>query len=60
MQKVELNLKTAVDCDNQCNREKEYGKLARKIIEYKMFVVPKPLDTSSMEKKWSQGSGLMD
>jgi nitrogenase iron protein NifH len=50
VQKAEFNKKTVVDFDEMCNQAKEYGELARKIIENKMFVIPKPLTMDELEK----------
>lgn len=50
VQKAEFNKKTVVEYDETCNQAKEYGELARKIIENDMFVVPQPLDMDTLEK----------
>jgi nitrogenase iron protein NifH len=50
VQKAEFNKKTVVDFDANENQAKEYGELARKIIENKNFVIPKPLTMDELEK----------
>jgi nitrogenase iron protein NifH len=49
VQKAEFNKKTVVDFDHECNQAKEYGELARKIIENKDFVIPQPLKMDELE-----------
>ncbi|MFT3740303.1 MAG: nitrogenase iron protein [Breznakibacter sp.] len=49
VQKAEFNKKTVIEFDPECNQAKEYSELARKIIENKMFVVPKPLTMPELE-----------
>ncbi|MGD9825858.1 nitrogenase iron protein [Desulfobacter sp.] len=49
VQRAEFNKKTVVDYDAQENQAKEYGELARKIIENDMFVIPKPLSMDELE-----------
>jgi nitrogenase iron protein NifH len=49
VQKAEFNKKTVVEYDAACNQAKEYGELARKIIENKDFVIPKPLKMDDLE-----------
>lgn len=49
VQKAEFNKKTVVEYDPECNQAKEYGELARKIIDNKMYVVPKPLKIDELE-----------
>jgi nitrogenase iron protein NifH len=50
VQKAEFNKKTVIEYDPECNQAKEYGELARKIIENDMFVIPKPLSMDDLEK----------
>ncbi|HBE76224.1 MAG TPA: nitrogenase iron protein [Firmicutes bacterium] len=59
VQKAEFNRKTTIEYDPECNQAKEYGELARKIIENDMFVVPKPLSMDELEKMVAR-YGLMD
>jgi vanadium nitrogenase iron protein len=59
VQKAEFNKKTVVEYDPECNQALEYGKLAKKIIENDMFVVPKPLSMDQLEKMVAR-YGLMD
>jgi vanadium nitrogenase iron protein len=59
VQKAEFNRKTVIEYDDTCNQAHEYGELARKIIENKMFVIPKPMDMVEMEKMVAR-YGLMD
>lgn len=49
VQKAEFNKKTVVEFDASCNQAHEYGELARKIIENKNFVIPKPLTMDELE-----------
>jgi nitrogenase iron protein NifH len=49
VQKAEFNKKTVVEYDDKENQAKEYGELAHKIIENKMFVIPKPLTMDELE-----------
>ena len=59
VQKAEFNKKSVVEYDPTCNQAKEYGTLAKKIIDNDMFVIPKPLDMDRLEKMVSK-YGLMD
>ncbi|WP_440945383.1 nitrogenase iron protein [Methanosarcina sp. T3] len=59
VQKAEFNKKTVVEFDPECNQAKEYGKLAKKILENEMFVIPKPLSMDQLEKMVAR-YGLMD
>lgn len=49
VQKAEFNKKTVVEFDADENQAHEYGELARKIIENKSFVIPKPLTMNELE-----------
>ncbi len=49
VQRAEFNKKTVVEYDAAENQAKEYGELARKIIENEMFVIPKPLTMDELE-----------
>ena len=49
VQKAEFNKKTVVEYDASENQAKEYGELARKIIENQNFVIPKPLSMDDLE-----------
>lgn len=49
VQKAEFNKKTVVEFDDTCNQAKEYGELARKIIENQNFVIPTPLQMDELE-----------
>ncbi len=49
VQKAEFNKKTVVEYDEAENQAKEYGELARKIIENKDFVIPQPLTMDELE-----------
>jgi nitrogenase iron protein NifH len=48
-----------MEYDSECNQAKEYGELARKIIENKNFVIPKPLTMDELEAMVVR-YGLMD
>jgi nitrogenase iron protein NifH len=49
VQKAEFNKKTVIEYDQECNQAHEYSELARKIIENKNLVVPKPLTMPELE-----------
>jgi vanadium nitrogenase iron protein len=59
VQKAEFNKKTVVEYDPECNQALEYGKLAKKILENDMFVIPEPLSMDQLEKMVAR-YGLMD
>jgi nitrogenase iron protein len=59
VQKAEFNRKTTVEYDPECNQSKEYGELARKIVENDMFVVPTPMSMDELETMVAR-YGLMD
>lgn len=59
VQKAEFNKKTVVEYDVTANQAKEYGELARKIIENENFVIPKPLTMEQLESMVVK-YGLMD
>jgi nitrogenase iron protein NifH len=50
VQKAEFNKKTVVQYDEKENQSTEYGELARKIIENRMFVIPTPLSMDELEQ----------
>lgn len=50
VQKAEFNKKTVVEYDETENQAKEYGILAKKIIDNKNFVIPKPLTMDELEE----------
>jgi nitrogenase iron protein NifH len=50
VQKAEFNKKTVIEFDDTCDQAKEYGELARKIIENDKFVIPKPLSMDELEE----------
>ncbi|HWQ73756.1 MAG TPA: nitrogenase iron protein [Syntrophomonas sp.] len=50
VQKAEFNKKTVVEYDAEENQAREYGELARKIIENTDFVIPKPLTMDELEQ----------
>jgi len=49
VQKAEFNKKTVVEYDATQQQAKEYGELARKIIENDKFVIPHPLTMDELE-----------
>ncbi len=49
VQKAEFNKKTVVEYDDECNQAKEYGLLAKKIIDNTDFVIPTPLSMDQLE-----------
>jgi nitrogenase iron protein NifH len=50
VQRAEINRKTVIDYDPVHPQADEYRKLAKKIDENKMFVVPKPLTIAELEE----------
>jgi nitrogenase iron protein NifH len=50
VQRAEINKKTVIDFDPTVNQADEYRKLAAAILGNKMFVIPKPLEISELEK----------
>lgn len=59
VQRAEFNKKTVVDYDASETQAAEYGELAHKIIENKMFVIPKPLNMDELEEMVAK-YGLVD
>jgi nitrogenase iron protein NifH len=49
VQKAEFNKKMVIEYDDKCNQANEYSELARKIIENKNLVIPKPLTMPELE-----------
>ena len=49
VQKAEFNKKTVIEYDENSNQAQEYQELARKIIENKMLIIPKPLKMDDLE-----------
>ncbi|EGW37575.1 nitrogenase iron protein [Desulfosporosinus sp. OT] len=49
VQRAEFNKKTVVEFDPEENQAHEYGELARRIIENKNFVIPKPMTMDELE-----------
>lgn len=50
VQRAEINRKTVIDYDADHPQADEYRKLAKKIDENKMFVIPKPLEIEELEE----------
>jgi nitrogenase iron protein NifH len=50
VQRAEINKKTVIDFDPTVAQADEYRKLAKAIEGNKMFIIPKPLDISELEK----------
>jgi nitrogenase iron protein NifH len=50
VQKAEFNRKTVIEFAPESDQAKEYGELARKIIENQMMVIPKPLAMDELEE----------
>ncbi|HYH01865.1 MAG TPA: nitrogenase iron protein [Bacillota bacterium] len=50
VQKAEINRKTVIDYEPTHPQADEYRKLAKKIDENKMFVIPKPLSIEELEE----------
>ncbi|MFT8736840.1 MAG: nitrogenase iron protein [Zymomonas mobilis] len=49
VQKAEFNKKTVTEFDPEQNQALEYKELGRKILENKMFVIPKPMTMDELE-----------
>ena len=49
VQRAEIQKKTVIEWNPQCNQADEYRKLARAIDENDMFVIPKPLSIPALE-----------
>lgn len=49
VQKAEFNKKTVIEYDAESNQAKEYGELAKRIIENQMYVIPQPLSMDQLE-----------
>ncbi len=49
VQRAEINRKTVIDWNPACPQADEYRKLAKAIVENKMFVIPKPLAIADLE-----------
>jgi nitrogenase iron protein NifH len=50
VQRAEINKKTVIDFDPTVGQADEYRKLAAAIEGNKMFIIPKPLEISELEK----------
>ncbi len=50
VQRAEINRKTVIEWNPACTQADEYRKLAQAIDRNKMFVIPKPLQMSALEK----------
>ncbi len=50
VQRAEINRKTVIDYDANHPQADEYRKLAKKIDENKLFVIPKPLEIEELEE----------
>ena len=59
VQIAEFNKKTVMEYDSECKQAKEYGELARKIIENKNLVIPTPMTQDRLEEILIE-YGLMD
>jgi nitrogenase iron protein NifH len=49
VQRAEINKKTVIEWDPTCNQADEYRKLAKAIEDNDMFVIPKPMETDTLE-----------
>jgi nitrogenase iron protein NifH len=49
VQRAEINKKTVIEWNPQAEQADEYRKLARKIDENKMFVIPTPIAIEELE-----------
>ncbi|WOP17332.1 nitrogenase iron protein [Raineyella sp. LH-20] len=49
VQRAEINKKTVIDWNPECNQANEYRTLARAIEDNDMFVIPKPMSQDTLE-----------
>jgi nitrogenase iron protein NifH len=49
VQRAEINKKTVIEWDPTCNQADEYRTLAKAIEDNDMFVIPKPMETDTLE-----------
>lgn len=49
VQRAEINRKTVIDFDPTCKQAEVYRSLAKKIIENRNFVIPKPIVMQELE-----------
>jgi nitrogenase iron protein NifH len=49
VQRAEINKKTVIEWDPTCNQANEYRTLAKAIEDNDMFVIPKPMETDTLE-----------
>jgi len=50
VQRAEINRKTVIEWDKECQQAEEYRSLAKAIDQNQMFVIPKPLAIPDLEK----------
>lgn len=50
VQKAEINRKTVIEFDPECDQAQRYRELAKAIDENEMFVIPKPMEQDELEK----------
>jgi nitrogenase iron protein NifH len=50
VQRAEIRRMTVIEYDENCNQANEYRTLAKKIIDNKMFVIPKPATMDELEE----------
>lgn len=50
VQRAEINRKTVIDYDPECEQAQNYRNLAGAIAQNKMFVIPKPMQQDELEK----------
>jgi nitrogenase iron protein NifH len=59
VQRAEINKKTVIDFDSSANQADEYRKLAKAIVENKLFVIPKPMEQERLEELMMK-HGILD
>jgi len=59
VQHAEIRRMTVIEYDPNCNQANEYRTLAKKVIENKMLVIPKPLEMEDLEAILME-FGIMD
>jgi nitrogenase iron protein NifH len=50
VQRAEINRKTVIEFEPECDQAQHYRNLAKRMDENEMFVIPKPMHTDDLEK----------
>ena len=59
VQHAEIRRMTVIEYNPKCQQADEYRALARKIVDNKLFVIPKPLEMEELEELLME-FGIMD